>query len=236
MNYNKELDFLVWYFILFKVQLFRFSKKKLGILWKLLKSMTFIMKDKSYSLKIDKFKKKLDSITSKSDLMIEIKNLRKSIEKDDSYFHFDIDIFKLYIQAKITEKAKLEKKKITWKNPSLWGPPLWLYLHLLTFTCSTKDREIAYENHIPILKLILENLPCKKCCNESKMYLKKQNIKIFPLEIYFIDFHNSVNIRLQKQIMICKSFQKIQIQIIHNIYEIMYDIIKFSYYGNFVTI
>lgn len=211
MNYNVIFDFLIWYFIIFKVQLFKFSIKKRESFRILLKSMTEIINDKKYHATIKKFDKKLQNIQSKSELFQEIKSLRQEIEKDEQYFHFDFDIMINIINQKIKKKAKKEKRKITWKNPDLWGPFLWIYLHLWTLTCP-KNKNISHS-----LKIIFENLPCKKCCHESKVYLKKNKINdMNQVDIYLVEFHNSVNRRLQKKCISCTNRQMIHDKIIKN--------------------
>ncbi len=195
MNYDIYFDFLLWYFIMFKAKLFKYSKKKLDSFFFLFETMSTVIDDKNYHSKIKEFgKKNIPNVHSKADLLKELKNLRIKIEKNKKYIRFCFDKFEFLIDTKIKDKEKLEKRKITYKNPEFWGPSLWGYLHLLSFVCNEKYDKTNN------LKIIFANLPCRKCCNESKMYLRKNKLgKNVPFHIYLINFHNNVNKRLNKK-------------------------------------
>lgn len=195
MNYDIYFDFLLWYFIMFKAKLFKYSKKKRDSFFFLLQTMSEVIQDKNYHSKIKEFgKKNLLNVQSKSDLFRELKSLRIKIEKNKKYIPFCLDKFQLSMDTKVNEKAILENRKITYKNPDFWGPSLWGYLHLLSFVCNDKY------NKAKNLKVIFANLPCMKCCKESKLYLKKNKLdKNVTFHIYLINFHNNVNKRLKKK-------------------------------------
>lgn len=91
-------------------------------------------------------------------------------------------------------------------TPNIWGPHFWIFFHLITSKYpnnpSNLDKIMAFE----LINSIKHILPCKKC---SRHYI--ENIKNFPLNdedinskcnfiTWFINFHNIVNISLNKSI------------------------------------
>lgn len=102
-----------------------------------------------------------------------------------------------------------------------WGPITWFFLH----TFSEKIHENAFEkNKIIYLNLLYNlctNLPCPMCSNHAKIYLISNNFKNInnknELRIFFWNFHNNVNMRLNKK------YQNI-------------SILKIYFYGNFQKI
>lgn len=85
-----------------------------------------------------------------------------------------------------------------------WGPITWFFLH----TFSEKIHEYAFQkNRILYLNLLYNlcsNLPCPTCSNHAKYYLNSNNFKNInsknELRIFFWNFHNNVNMRLNKNI------------------------------------
>lgn len=91
-------------------------------------------------------------------------------------------------------------------TPKIWGPHFWIFFHLISLKYpknpSDLDKLIAFE----LIHSIYYILPCKKCSHHFK-----KNIKEFPLNDddissqekfikWFINFHNIVNISLNKSI------------------------------------
>ena len=87
-------------------------------------------------------------------------------------------------------------------NTSRWGRPLWSFLH--TF-CEKIKPDVFTQKREMILSLLyglLQSLPCPTCQKDTNKYLKKHNL--FHLRTkeqcihFFLDFHNHVNIKLNK--------------------------------------
>ena len=95
-------------------------------------------------------------------------------------------------------------------KPELWGPPLWIKLHLTTFkypdapTSEDKDQIIDFfKNIVPTM------IPCEECIVN---YNKK--LQYFPVELnvdskydivrWLINIHNQVNLATGKPMMAYK--------------------------------
>lgn len=85
-----------------------------------------------------------------------------------------------------------------------WGPITWFFLH----TFSEKIHENAFEKnksiYLNLLYNLCINLPCPTCSNHAKYYLNSNKFKNIKnkneLRIFFWNFHNNVNMRLNKKI------------------------------------
>jgi len=83
-----------------------------------------------------------------------------------------------------------------------WGQPTWIFFH--TFIEQIDD-DFYSSNHIEILKIIkniCSVLPCPYCKEHAVQYMRKirpQNVKTREqMRIMLYNFHNRVNIRLNK--------------------------------------
>ena len=88
---------------------------------------------------------------------------------------------------------------------SVWGPPLWHYLHTMSFNYPvnpTREDKIHYRNFILNLKNVL---PCKYCRTNLKTNLKQLPIKICDMKNretfskYVYNLHELVNKMLKKK-------------------------------------
>ena len=83
-----------------------------------------------------------------------------------------------------------------------WGSNIWIFLH--TFSVKIKN-ELFNENKLMILsfiELIFTNLPCTICKKDSLLYFnqKKETINSKnDLILFIFDFHNNVNLKLDKK-------------------------------------
>ena len=101
-------------------------------------------------------------------------------------------------QGKINE---LEKKIKT----HIWGPSAWTFLHAISFSypdAPTPEHKTAVLNLFSSLKYLL---PCGECCNHycstfSSEELSKALQSKHHFSRWLVDFHNSVNVRLNKPI------------------------------------
>jgi len=88
---------------------------------------------------------------------------------------------------------------------SVWGPPLWHYLHTMSFNYPvepTMEDKIQYKSFILNLKYVL---PCKYCRSNLKTNLKQLPIKICDMKNretfskYVYNLHELVNKMLNKK-------------------------------------
>ena len=95
--------------------------------------------------------------------------------------------------------------KNNFNDPKIFGPGLWLNIHIVSLDCDNDDK---INNFINYINLIASKLPCGQCKNHFLKYLNKN-----PLENYILDpdylgmfkwswkFHNTVNFFLKKPII-----------------------------------
>jgi hypothetical protein len=88
---------------------------------------------------------------------------------------------------------------------STWGPPMWHYLHTMSFNYPvnpTSDDKINYRNFILNLKNVL---PCKYCRINLKNNLKKKPLQMCDManrntfSRYVYELHETVNKMLHKK-------------------------------------
>ena len=86
-----------------------------------------------------------------------------------------------------------------------WAAITWIFMHSFAY----KINNTYYKNNKNIacnlITYICSNLPCPVCRNHAILYLRNNNIRLCNTKEQFINyiwnFHNSVNIRLGKQIL-----------------------------------
>jgi hypothetical protein len=87
-------------------------------------------------------------------------------------------------------------------SPSLWGPPIWNFLHTLAAKIKEdKYNAVSMELFFYIQK-ICANLPCPECSQHARSFLgkvvfKRVSTKNDLIRLLFL-FHNSVNRRKMK--------------------------------------
>ena len=99
-------------------------------------------------------------------------------------------------------------------NQKVWGPGTWLLLHSISFNYTTKKRK-EVENFLYSLN---EVLPCRYCRESMTKHIKKYPPNLNSRRefvTWMIDFHNLVNVSLNKPIV---SFDEAI-----KIYEKLYD-------------
>ena len=103
------------------------------------------------------------------------------------------------------EPESIKTSKIKNMSPDIWGPGLWLVLHLGSANYPEKASSIA-KNRMKFFILGLPYiLPCDNCFEHALDYIEKNkdNLDMIcsgkeSLFKFFNDFHNSVNDRLKK--------------------------------------
>jgi FAD-linked sulfhydryl oxidase len=81
-------------------------------------------------------------------------------------------------------------------DPKSWGSHMWATIHVLALQADKS-------NFINFIHSIENLLPCKKCRDHFKEYLKKNPIKSSTLSpfAWTVEFHNAVNLRIGKSIV-----------------------------------
>ena len=88
----------------------------------------------------------------------------------------------------------------------IWGQHLWRLLHSIPYKLTNSNNK---DKAIKIIQKFYSLLPCNECYDHAKLYLSKNNINIETnnleeikqiLDKYIFDFHNTVNVRLKKDI------------------------------------
>lgn len=91
-------------------------------------------------------------------------------------------------------------------DPSVWGPGVWMTLHILGFHSNTQDK---FKSFIETLNIIISNLPCSKCRDHAMLFIKNTNYnsylnmrapngKLLGPFRYICDMHNNANVLLNK--------------------------------------
>ena len=117
-------------------------------------------------------------------------------------------------------KVKSLKKKEYYNNKNgmmtyIWGPPLWHFLHTMSFNYPVEPTEKDKKYYKDFIKSMEKILPCKYCRDNYKSNLKNvplnsnalKNRENFSRWMY--DFHNEVNRRLNKP-MHYKSYEEVR--------------------------
>jgi Erv1 / Alr family len=108
------------------------------------------------------------------------------------------------------------------KMHPIWGVTTWTFLHTVAERWKNEDISLLMST----ILLILTNTPCKQCSDDSKLYLENNLFTTDTirtkndLRMYLFEFHNSVNIKLNKTKFEFKDVMKMYSKIDFNaIYE-----------------
>ena len=90
------------------------------------------------------------------------------------------------------------------KDPRIWGGPAWILLHCVSFSYPTRPSNIDKKKYKTFFQSLQNVLPCKKCQEHYKEYLKKNPIDNHlqsqrALAKYVIDLHNHINTNYKKR-------------------------------------
>lgn len=93
---------------------------------------------------------------------------------------------------------------------SVWGPAIWYLFHTLSFKLKPNHFNELKDQLIDHFVCICNNLPCPECAEHAKQELKHlDKSKITnkkELCMYFIYFHNKVNVRNKRKIFTFEEF------------------------------
>lgn len=100
-------------------------------------------------------------------------------------------------------------------SPELWGTPLWLSLHFITFSYPTSNpSEKTKREYKQFFKSVGNVLPCSYCRKSFKQFLKEMPLTSRVLSSrknlvnWLFNFHNKVNVKLQKKPMSKRQFEQ----------------------------
>lgn len=89
-------------------------------------------------------------------------------------------------------------------SKQLWGNHIWYFMHCLAEKIKSEYFLEEKNNIIDIIKKISNNLPCPECSDHANTLLKKYNFKNIndknQLKKFLYEFHNSINIKLNKPV------------------------------------
>lgn len=109
-----------------------------------------------------------------------------------------------YVKKLVLEKTRTDVKNT--RNPKVWGPSLWLFLHIssVNYTPTTPEK---IEMCVEFVKSLPYMLPCDNCSEHAKQYVKENSEKLVEicssrerLFNFYVDMHNYVNARHGKRV------------------------------------
>ena len=93
---------------------------------------------------------------------------------------------------------------------SVWGPAIWYLFHTLSFKLKSIHFNELKDELLDHFVSLCHNLPCPECVEHAKQELKHlDKSKITnkkELCMYFINFHNKVNVRTKTKIFTVDEF------------------------------
>ena len=194
----KKWDILIWDYLTIKIHLYKHSFRKVFDFFSLFLHLYQVVPDCRYQRQIQLFLQEhchFLKISSRKDLIEYMSRLRNHI--NDSFPKLNYNLQSKQIELKKT----ITTKKITAKNPLVWGRKTWLLLHLISM-----NKKINNERKQVAFYKIIDSMPCAICRNHSKLYIKNHPLqRDTPLDCYMFRFHNHVNERLGKKLI--KNFQ-----------------------------
>jgi len=100
------------------------------------------------------------------------------------------------------------KKNTNLQNPRVWGPGLWLTLHVGSLNYPLKASQIVVERMKNFILGLPYILPCNTCSEHSNTYILSRECNLETicsgrntLFKFFVDLHNYVNKKLNKPII-----------------------------------
>lgn len=121
---------------------------------------------------------------------------------------------------KTKNKHKTRKKrtftKKQYSNPdgfltSTWGPPLWHYLHTMSFNYPVDPSTQEKKNYLKFMQSLVHVLPCKYCRDNLKKNYKQLPLTMHVMKSrdsfskYVFNLHELVNKMLNKKSNLCYS-------------------------------
>lgn len=102
------------------------------------------------------------------------------------------------------------------KDPRVWGPALWLFLHSSAANYPDQPNILCQKNAKNFILGLPCMLPCETCSAHAQAFIDARLNRMDDivssrksLFAFFIDFHNAVNKRYNKPLMIMKDAYKL---------------------------
>jgi hypothetical protein len=88
-------------------------------------------------------------------------------------------------------------------TPEKWGPPMWKFLHVVTFTYPKNPSLITKKKYFSFIKDFKNVIPCQTCREGYVKAIKDFNIEILKnpetFSRWMVKVHNRVNKKLGKE-------------------------------------
>lgn len=87
---------------------------------------------------------------------------------------------------------------VSYKNPKIWGPSTWIFLHSISFSYPEKPTKKDKKNYKNFLISLQYVLPCNKCSEHYEKFIKQNSLDNAlesqnNLVKYIIKLHNHIN-------------------------------------------
>jgi FAD-linked sulfhydryl oxidase len=108
-------------------------------------------------------------------------------------------------------KDETLRKSPLWTK-DVWGPKGWRWLHILAIDYPAKPTAADMRRTAFRIHKFLDNLPCVICSTHAKEYYKKYPLRLgssHQLQVWVWQFHNAVNLRLDKPYVTYKEYLKL---------------------------
>lgn len=101
----------------------------------------------------------------------------------------------------------MDTKISPWYNkngmqPAVWGPPLWFFLHTMSFNYPAEPTLEQKVQYLTFFKTLGYVLPCKHCRDAYQAYTKNLDLNAFKdrmaLTRWVYNLHNAINAKLGK--------------------------------------
>lgn len=95
-------------------------------------------------------------------------------------------------------------------DPKIWGPSFWDTFHTIASTYDDNPNKSIQEATKQFIQSIPIFLPCKECQDHAFAFIKKANLNSVvsnksAMFLFFFNFHNEVNKRLNKPVVSYKN-------------------------------
>jgi hypothetical protein len=100
-------------------------------------------------------------------------------------------------------------------DPTIWGPPLWKFMHYFTLSYPENPTEDEKDTLVKFFETIGDTIPCEKCRYNFSQHLEKMPITEEILESnvkvvrWLFDLHNEVNKSTNKPVFNYDDFIKL---------------------------
>lgn len=141
--------------------------------------------------------------------------LKKNIKTDNNITDNRIKTFK-YLASSSFVNNKQSYKSLTKiiENPNLWGPKLWLKIHLMSIDYYDKPTVYQKKWKLTQISKLPSVIPCQICSKDTLKYISN-NIDLLyealesrqKLILFFFNFHNYVNNKLGKNLLQLDEFK-----------------------------